>query len=68
MNWREFRKLTHEIPDESEVYLELDGKLLEINEQETRCNFTNDNTIILNHKTVTEPEIPLSERWAGTLF
>ena len=52
MNWREFRQLTSNIPDEEEMYLDLNGKLLKVNKQETECNFTNDNTIILENEPV----------------
>jgi len=51
MNWKQFRELTKDIPDEEEVFFNVDtcqgyfGAI--VDEQETRASMTNDNTIIL---------------------
>ena len=51
MNWKQFRELTKDIPDDETVFFEVDtchgyfGAI--VDEEETRANMANDNTIIL---------------------
>lgn len=52
MTWGDFRKLTKDIPDEEEVFFNINSDFgyigAVVDEEETRANMTNDNTIILN--------------------
>ena len=52
MNWKQFRELTKDIPDEEEVFFCVDSDCgyfdAVVDEEETRASMTNDNTIILN--------------------
>jgi len=52
MNWKQFRELTKDIPDNEEVffYVNTDYGYFSavVDEQETCDNMSNDNTIILN--------------------
>ncbi len=51
MNWKQFRELTKDVPDNEEVFFDvIIGHryfCLVVDEQKTRASMTNDNTIIL---------------------
>lgn len=66
LTWKQFRELTSGIPDGEEVFFELDCRELQVNVNETKRNFTNDNTVILeyNLEKIKAPK----ENWAGSLF
>ena len=52
MNWKQFRELTKDIPDEEEVVFNINTDFgyinAEVDEDETRVNMSNGNAIILN--------------------
>lgn len=66
LTWKQFRELTADIPDDDEVYFNIEGKDLIVDVDLTKRNFTNDNTVILDYDMtkIVKPK----EHWAGSLF